>query len=293
MGLGTIFGWTVAGMSGRRDTESAIISSLSTDDLKLKEDLARIFNNDFPFIKDDGKKLSKEANYALKQLEKSVKWDEKNRRYTSGIPCKKGREEASKVLNSVDSKATAERRMWSLKRSMEKLPEKKKKGFSEMKKFVEKGRAIELTLEEDMRQKEAGLPILYLPCHLVFQHQKYRFCHDGRSETRGICLNEQVIGVLNLMVPLIDQINNLRRHLYSFTTDIEAFFHTIGVDERDRGAFRFLWFDDERMLMLREYLFLAFIFGSSASSSVTSYMLKTSTRSVNPKQRQTTFQENI
>ena len=51
-----------------------------------------------------------------------------------------------------------------------------------MKKFVEKGRAIELTLEEDTRQREAGLPIWYLPCHLVFQHQKYRFCHDGRSE---------------------------------------------------------------------------------------------------------------
>ena len=77
------------------------------------------------------------------------------------------------------------------------------------------------------------------------------------------------------MVPLIDPINNLRRHLYSFTTDIEAFFHTIGVDERDRGAFRFLWFNDERMLNLREYLFLAFIFGLSASSSVTSYVLKT------------------
>ena len=69
-----------------------------------------------------------------------------------GIPYKHGREEAVKVLNSVDSKSTAERRMWSLKRSMERLPEKKKKGFSEMEKFVEKGRAVLLSEEEKRRQ---------------------------------------------------------------------------------------------------------------------------------------------
>ena len=109
-------------MTGRRYTESAIISFLSTHDLKLKKDLAQIFNNNFPFIKDDGKKLS-EANYDLKQLEESVKWNERDGRYTAGIPYKKGREEAAKHLNSVDSKATAE--SVSLKRSMEKLLKKK------------------------------------------------------------------------------------------------------------------------------------------------------------------------
>ena len=47
-----------------------------------------------------------------------------------------------------------------------------------MQKFLHKGRAIELSPEEEKRQVEQGLPIWHLPCHLVFQKGKYRFCHD-------------------------------------------------------------------------------------------------------------------
>ena len=101
-------------------------------------------------------------------------------------------------------------------------------------------RAIELSPEEEKRQVEQGLPIWHLPCHLVFQKGKYRFCHDGRAPSGGLCLNEMLINDLNLMTPLLDPINNLRRFLYAFSTDIEAFFHNIAVDERDRGVFRFL-----------------------------------------------------
>ena len=88
---------------------------------------------------------------------------------------------------------------------MEKNPDKKAKGFAEMSKFITKGRAVELSEEEDRRQREEGGPIWYLPVHLVFQHGKYRFCHDGRAETKGICLNETLIGDLNLMNPITDQ----------------------------------------------------------------------------------------
>ena len=101
--------------------------------------------------------------------------------------------------------------MQSLKRSLERVPEKKEKGFKEMKKFLDKGRAVELSPEEEKRQVEQGLPIWHLPCHLVFQKGKYRFCHDGRAPTRGLCLNEMLINDLNLMTPLLDPINNLRQ----------------------------------------------------------------------------------
>ena len=77
-----------------------------------------------------------------------------------------------------------------------------------------------------------------------------------------------------LMTPLLDPINNLRRFLYSFSTDIEAFFHNIAVEERDCGVFRFLWYKDEAMEVLKTYIMLFMVFGSSSSPSITSYVLK-------------------
>ena len=89
-------------------------------------------------------------------------------KYSAGLPYKYGREKTAEILNNINSKATAERRAWSLKRSMEKIADKKKKGFSEMDKFVKEGRTRELTEDERIAQEESGNPIWHLPCHLVF-----------------------------------------------------------------------------------------------------------------------------
>ena len=272
IGILTYFGWTAAGVAGKNTTEEVVIHRLSVDDENLKESMTRIFNNDFPAIEGEGASLSQEARYAAEQLRESVRWREKEGKYAAGIPWKEGREGAAKVLNRVDSKSMAERRMWSLKRSMEKVPAKKEKAFSEMKKFIEKGRAE--PLKEGKGDSEGTLPIWHLPCHIVYQKGKWRFCHDGRANAGGICLNEQVIGDLNLMVPMLNPLTNLRKNLYAFGTDIESFFHNILVDERDRDAFRFFWYEDEEMKRLVPYVFLAHIFGSSSSPTVTAYVLR-------------------
>ena len=270
----TAFGWTVEGRDGIKSDRNAYVSAISADDGELKESMRLIFERDFPVVPEDEKTLSREAKYALEQLQESVKWDEERGKYSAGLPYKFGREKTAEILRSVDSRATAERRAWSLKRSMERVPEKKEKGFAEMKKFIEKGRARELSREEEKEQDERKGPIWHLPCHLVYQHGKYRFCHDGRAATKGICLNELLIGDLNLMVPITDPINNLRSYIYSFSTDIESFFHNILVDKRDEGLFRFHWYDNEDMGKLVMYIFLAHIFGSSASPTITSYVLR-------------------
>ena len=76
------------------------------------------------------------------------------------------------------------------------------------------------------------------------------------------------------MVPNMDPINNMRSYLYSFSTDIKGFFHNIVVDEKDQGAFRYFWYEDETMQELVLYVFLGFIFGLSASPTVSSFVLK-------------------
>ena len=272
LGIDTFFGWTVMGAFGKNFSRSATIAFLKKDDQQLEDWKQKIFNHDFQPLKDDGKGLSRQAKFALKQMQDSIKLNADGK-YEVALPYTIGRKEAAEILNKVDSKATATTRMWQLKRSLQKIPEKKAKGFSEMKKFLEKGRAIPLTEEAKREQEENGWPVWYLPCHLVHQKGKYRFCHDGRAATDGVCLNELLINDLNLMTPILDPINNLRRYLYAFSTDIEAFFHNILVELQDRHCFRFLWYTDEDMRMLAEYIFLAYIFGSSASPTVTAFVL--------------------
>ena len=81
--------------------------------------------------------------------------DSRERKY------KYGRERTAEILNKVDSRSMAE------KRSFEKVPEKQEKGFSEMQKFIEKGRCEKLTKEEKERQEKEGIHIWHLPCHQV------------------------------------------------------------------------------------------------------------------------------
>ena len=125
IGLNTNFGWTTAGVAGNGGNDPALVAFLSTKEGKLKEQLERLFTNDFPVIKDDKKEHSKEARFALEQLAELAKWDLKLKKYSCGLPYKDGREEAAIKLNLVDSRKTAVRRMQSLKRSLEKVPEKK------------------------------------------------------------------------------------------------------------------------------------------------------------------------
>ena len=87
-------------------------------------------------------------------------------------------------------------------------------------------------------------------------------------------MNEQLIGDLNMLVPLVDPVNNLRKYLYAFGTDIEAFFHNVLVEPEDRGVFRFFFFEDEQMRKLVPYVFLAHIFGATSSPMVTAFTLK-------------------
>ena len=273
-----VFGWTLQGPDGKKGDSQVSISLLSAEDKMLRDQLQSLFDRDFPPTVDHVHNLSREAKYALEQLEESVKWNEEKGKYSAGLPYKYGREKTAEILNNVNSRATAERRAWSLKRSMEKIPDKKTKGFSEMTKFINEGRTRVLEEEEKSIQEESGNPIWHLPCHLVFQKGKYRFCHDGRANTKGICLNDFLIGDLNLMVPILDPINNMRSYLYAFSTDIKGFFHNILVDEKDQGAFRYYWYKDESMEELVMYVFLAFIFGSSASPTVSSFILKRHSR---------------
>ena len=141
-----------------------------------------------------------------------------------------------------------------------------------MRKFRETGAAVEIDNFND--DADAALPRWYLPLHVnEKKFPKTRICHDARASIGGVCLNDFLLGGPNMINPLIDILLNFRIHRYAFMTDIKDFFHQIRVHPKDVKAFRYLWFADESMKTAVVELFFAHIFGSAASSGVSSFTL--------------------
>ena len=86
-----VFGWTLQGPDGLKGKQHASISLLSAEDQVLKDQLHSLFDRDFPPVLDETQHLSKEAKYALEQLEESVKCNEEKGKYSAGLPYKYGR----------------------------------------------------------------------------------------------------------------------------------------------------------------------------------------------------------
>ena len=235
----TLFGWTISGPTGKKGTDQMSTFKVSIDNVELRDKMDKIFMNDFPTVlSEDEVGDSYEAREAHKQIKESARFDEGKGKYISGLPWRNGRKEAAKILNAVDSDGMSIKRLESLKRSMQRSEEKLEKGFIEVRKFLANGRA-EIVDEKEFKNKPEDRVQWTLPGHLVFQKNKWRFCHDGRASIDGICLNEELIGALNLLTPILDPVMNLRNWLHALTTDIEAFFHNILVDELDKDAFLF------------------------------------------------------
>ena len=138
--------------------------------------------------------------------------------------------------------------------------ERRKAIFANVAKFEKKGIAV--TVDEEIENHEAheeNRPLWHLPLMCVDEPTKIRICHDAKALTRGIGLDNLLIGGSNLTNNLAAILILLRQHKYVFSTDIAGFFHQVLLDERDR---------DSEIVVKR---FLSHVFGSGASSCITSY----------------------
>ena len=94
---------------------------------------------------------------------------------------------------------------------------------------------------------------------------------SAKASTRGIGLNDLLIGGPNLTNNLAAVLILFRQHKYVFSTDIAGFFHQVLLDEHDRDNFSYLWFTDKSMSEIIVKRFLSHVFGSGALSCITSY----------------------
>ena len=270
----TAFGWTVSGNGGKRSENSITCHRIALDDAALHRDVERIFYNDFPQCDESEVGLSRDQISAKRQLDESCRFDDDVRKYTVGIPWKAPREETRAIMNAADSEAMCLKRLRSTKAKFEKDPALKERAFRQMEVFEKNGYAIDI--EKEPGEKEVK-GIWNLPIHIVEETRngklKTRICHDARASADGVCLNELMLGGWNLINPLADICMNFRKNRVAITGDIEAFFHNVRVDSKDVHAFRYWWFSDKEKMEPRLKLFLSHVFGSAASSFVTSYVL--------------------
>ena len=282
MAMKTKFGWTLLGACGKKKTDRISCYRISVDDASIKADVDRIFYNDFTVISEEEMGESRDHRYATQQLEETIKKDETAGKYSVGLPWKYGREETIKIINGLNSRAMCLKRLHSMVPRLKRDEGRKERVFAEMNKFEEKGYAV--PIKDDKNDSGAENARWYLPIHVVekwiedpenhCQKLKTRVCHDARASVNGFCLNDFLLGGPNTVCPLPDILLNFRVPRVAITADIESFFHNVLVDLLDADAFRYFWFKDDKFDEVKLLRFLAHVFGSGASSFVTSFVLR-------------------
>ena len=268
----TPFGWTVLGGGGGGGASRVTSNALAASNAEISSNLQKIFYHDFPIVSEEELGESRENRDAIKQLAESIHFNKEVGKYFVALPWKTSREDATKTLNALNSRGMAMRRLKGMIPRFQRDGERKERIFKEMEKFVETGVAVQIEPTND--DTTATTPRWYLPIHVVEKRGKTRPCHDARASVAGICLNEMLLGGPNIMNSLSEVLLNFRAHKVAFMTDIKGFFHQIRVDPRDVDVFRYLWFADAKMEKAVMMRFLSHVFGSGASSIVTSYVLR-------------------
>ena len=280
VGVKTCLGWTIAGRLGRSNPDNVAINAISTDNDILRRSLDRIFYHDFSVVSEEELGESRDHIEAVEQLAKSIRFDEEVGKYFVGLPWKYPREEVTKICNRLRHRDTAMKRLKSMIPRFRRDPDRRKRVFAEVQKFIDTGVAIEIDPVDD--DAFAPDPRWSMPLHVVIKHGKLRVCHDARAPTGGVCLNDLLLGGPNIINPLAQILMYSRRWKYVLMNDIKAFFHQVRVDPRDVDAFRFPWFNDESLSSARMMAFLSHVFGSAASSIVTAYVLRFHAERIKP-----------
>jgi len=71
----------------------------------------------------------------------------------------------------------------------------------------------------------------------------FRMVFGCSAKFDGVSLNDKLLHCPDLVTDLLGVLMRFRQETIAVVADINACFHQVFVEEEDRGAFRFLWFD--------------------------------------------------
>ena len=279
MGLSTSLGFGLIGPRNHTDSRYFVcnFASFHSIDSDLTKTIRRMNAGEFEKINENEREMSLEDKYAIRQMKEGIHWDPETGHYRCPPLYKKGREETARVLNNLDSDAMAIDRLYRLKRTLSRDPERRRITFETMAKFEEKGRVVKVDPNEHANMPP-DRPKWTIPIHVTDKPGKpgqVRICHDCKASVRGTSLNDCLLEGPQLACDIRGVLMRFRDGgPVAVGADIKDYFHEIYITEEDAGIFRYYWFKDEKMEEIDLNGFLGHVFGAKPSNCVSIFTLR-------------------
>lgn len=214
---------------------------------------------------DDKVALSVDDKTFLNLMDKAVSQNNENS-WVAPLPFRSPR----KWLPS--NREQALKRLYSLKKTLEKKPQMKDHYTQFMRKMLDNNQA------ELAPPLPEGKEHWYLPTFGVYHPQKpdqIRVVFDSSAEWESTSLNQVLLSGPDLNNSLIGVLLRFRKEPVALTADVQQMFYCFEVCEEHRDYLRYLWFEDNDITKnIVEYRMKVHVFGNSPSPAVAIYCMR-------------------
>ena len=176
------------------------------------------------------------------------------------------------MMSRIDSRKTAEKRLQSLGRRMDRDAVFKDKIFNQVANLISKG-YVERVPFSELNNKRCW----YSPLHSVIKPRKpdkVRVMHDASAITSGFALNNFLLKGPDSTCKLISVILKARVHPIFLKCEVKDFFMRILMNEEDKEVFRFLFWADETKKEIVDWRANVWLFGLLSSPCIANLALK-------------------
>ena len=229
------------------------------------KEIIKILESDFPEKRNEETKLSQEDMRFLDILRSESKHD-----YEGYMQMPLPFKTENPVL--PDNKNVALKRLWCLKKRLQRDEEYFKDYKDFMAGMIQRGEA------ERVPEEEVDKPSWYLPHHGVYHPKKpgkIRVVYDCSAQYMGMSLNDHLLQGPDLMNSLPGVLCRLREHPIAITGDIEKMFHQFTVTPQHRNYLRFLWWADGHLTKDPDtFRMKVHLFGATSSPGCANFGLK-------------------
>ncbi|CAH8505861.1 unnamed protein product [Schistosoma mattheei] len=261
----TLLGWTVFGPASYPEYRKRVVNHTSKIQA-LENEIRKLYDVEFSDVYSNDKSVSIEDKAAISIVEGGTRFE--NGHFVVPIPWK----------GNPDMKGgnyeVANSRLRSLKRRLLKddiLYIKYTKGIESnfIKGYAEK--VPEIQVQPSYR------PRWYLPHHAVLnpkKPEKLRVVFDCAAKFAGVSLNDMIYQGPDTTAELVCILLRFRKEAVAISADVEEMFMQVKVPESDRGALRFLWWQEGDMAREpSEFQMTSHPFGATSSPFCANFAL--------------------
>ena len=262
----TTLGWILHGLTPEKIKGRGMLNYLTDIGDQLDQQLRSMYNKDFEDVLAHKKAMSLDDKTALKRVEAGSRLVDGH--FEIPVPWRH-------PISFEDNRSQALKRMFCLKRRLSKDRVLLERYAAVIDRHLSRG-----YIEQCHSKVDAGDPCWYLPHHAVLNPKKpdkVRVVFDCSAKYNGCSLNDKLFSGPDVTANLAGVLTRFRLGLIAVSSDIEEMFLQVRLPERDRNAFRFLWWtDNDPSQELVEYRMTSHPFGATSSPFCASFALQQS-----------------